>query len=105
MTGQHTKTLKVFESLQSGDEIELTHVVKVGLREWKTKTVGTVVSAERRRHGLHHERNFDDKAFSDLIILKLSDGSLTTVMLDEFSVLKRLQSDPDIDGSIGENRK
>ena len=82
-------TLRVFESLQPGDKVELQHEVKVGFQKWMTTTAGEVVDAKRRRHGLHHQRNFDDKAFSDVIVLKQEDGSLTTVTLDEFSVLKK----------------
>ena len=90
MPTQHDATLKVFEQLQPGDRIELEHEVKVGFRSWRTKTTGEVVSAQRRRHGLRYQRNFDDKAFSDVIVLKREDGELTTVTLDEFSVLRPL---------------
>jgi hypothetical protein len=82
--------LKVFESLEPGDRVELQHEVKVGFRTWQTTTVGTVVSKGRRRHGLHFRRNHDDKVFSDQIVLRRDSGELTTVTLDEFSVLKKL---------------
>ena len=88
----HAQTLDVFHSLQPGDRVELEHVVKVGFRSWNTRTVGSVVSTERQRHSLHYNRNFDDKVFSDLILLKRDDGELTTVTLDEFSTLKLLGS-------------
>ena len=52
--------------------------------------MGTVVSTERGRHGLHFRRNFDDKVFSDFILLRRDDGELTTVALDEFTTLRRL---------------
>ena len=84
--------LKIYSSLQPGDRVELKHEVKVGFRRWTTVTVGTVVRTERRRHSLHHRRNFDDKVFSDLIVLRRDDGELTTVTLDEFSELKKLPS-------------
>jgi hypothetical protein len=83
-------SLTVFEQLAPGDRVEVIHEVKVGFRTWHTTTVGTVVRTERRRHGLHYRRNFDDKAFSDIIILTRADGELTTVTLDEFTDLKRL---------------
>jgi hypothetical protein len=86
----YLKTLEVYEKLQPGDRVELTHDVKVGFRGWKTTTVGTVVEKQRRRHSLHFNRNYDDKVFSDVIVLRRDDGELTTVTLDEFSVLKRL---------------
>ncbi len=82
--------LKVFESLQPGDRVELQHEVRVGFRAWPSTTVGTVVAAERRRHGLHFRRNGDDKVFSDVIVLRREDGELTTVTLDEFSILKKI---------------
>jgi len=90
MATQHEETLKVFERLQPGDQIELEHDIKVGFKTWQSKTVGKVVSVERRRHSLHHQRNFDDKVFSDVITLQRQDGELTTVTLDEFSILRKL---------------
>ena len=78
----------VFEELSPGDRVEVEHLVTVGLRNWKKKTVGTVVRTERVRHGLHYRRNFDDKVFSDTILLRLPDGELTTITLDEFTELR-----------------
>jgi len=86
----YPQTLEVFESLQPGDRVEVVHDVKVGFRSWKYKTVGTVVKKERRRHSLHFNRNYDDKVFSDIVVLRRDDGELTTVTLDEFSELKKL---------------
>jgi hypothetical protein len=56
--------------------------------------VGTVVRGERRRHGLHRDRNFDDKVFSDVLVLRRDDGELTTVTMDDFSQLSKLASAP-----------
>jgi hypothetical protein len=76
--------------LQPGDHVEIEHEVKVGWRVWRSTTRGTVVSIDRRRHGLHTDRNFDDKVYSDVVILRRDNGELTTVALDEFSVVKKL---------------
>ena len=83
-------TRKLFAQLVPGDRIELVHEVKVGLKRWPSTIVGTVERTERRRHGLHFRRNMDDKVFSDLIVLKTGDGSLTTVTIDEFTELRRI---------------
>jgi hypothetical protein len=83
-------TREAINELKPGDRVEVMHEVKVGSKAWTTKTVGEVVKFERRRHGLHFRRNVDDKAFSDLIVLRLADGSLTTVTMDEFSHLRRV---------------
>ncbi len=92
MNSTQQASLQVFETLKPGDRVELQHEVKVGFRDWQATAEGTVVRAERRRHGLHHRRNFDDKVFSDIIVLRRDDGELTTVTLDEFSVLKKLSA-------------
>jgi hypothetical protein len=88
----YAQTIETYRSLQPGDRVELTHQVQVGFRTWTTTTVGTVSGKQRRRHGLHFRRNFDDKVFSDTIVLELDDGELTAVTLDEFSELKKLST-------------
>ncbi|MGW8256862.1 MAG: hypothetical protein ACWGMZ_05195 [Thermoguttaceae bacterium] len=86
-SASHTRTL--FDELKPGDRISVEHTVTVGQRDWSTMTYGTVLRTERRRHGLHFRRNFDDKVFSDTIILELPDGELTAVTVDEFTLLRR----------------
>ena len=54
------------------------------------KSVGQSSAPNGGRHGLHFRRNFDDKVFSDFILLRRDDGELTTVALDEFTTLRRL---------------
>ena len=81
--------LELFEELVPGDRVEVEHLVTVGSRKWRTKTVGTVVRTERMQHGLHFRRSYDDKVFSDVILLRLPDGELTAVTLDEFTMLRR----------------
>ncbi len=87
----YPQAVEVFQRLKPGDRVEVVHEVKVGFRRWTTTTRGTVVSTERRRHSLHFNRNFDDKVFSDVIVLRRDDGELTTVTLDEFSDIRVLE--------------
>lgn len=88
----YPQTLEVYQELKPGDRVEVQHEVKVGFRSWMATTVGTVVRKERRRHSLHFNRNFDDKVYSDVLVLQRDDGELTTVTLDEFSELTKLES-------------
>jgi hypothetical protein len=76
--------------LTPGVRVEFTHEVKVGMQVWTTKTAGEVLRIERRRHGVHFRRNPDDKVFSDLVVLRQADGSLTTITIDEFTQLRVL---------------
>jgi len=93
MLVQSDKPALAFEALRPGDRIEVEHLITVGMKEWMRRTIGTVVGTERRRHGLHFDRSFDDKVYSDVIVLRLSDGELTTVTMDEFTVLRPASSD------------
>lgn len=88
--GAVTTTREVFDSLKAGDKIELEHEVKIGLTIWKTVTKGEVIEIRRRRHGLHFRRNTDDKVYSDEILIRRDTGELTTLTLDEFSLLKKI---------------
>jgi hypothetical protein len=77
------------DQLKSEDRVEVERVVTVGQKIWIDKTCGTVVRTERRRHGMHVQRNHDDKVYSDEILLELPDGELTTVAVDEFTTIRR----------------
>ena len=83
-----SSTHTLFDELKPGDRIEVEHNVTVGRNSWPAKTYGTVLRTERRRHGLHHRRNFDDKVFSDTILLELPDGELTAIAVDEYTTLR-----------------
>ncbi len=90
-----------FEDLRPGDRVEIEHQVTVGVQTWTTKTTGIVVRRERRRHGLHFRRTLDDKVFSDLVVLRLDGGELTTITLDEFTVLRSPHPGPLPNGEGG----
>jgi hypothetical protein len=90
VTSMLSQSRALFDELKPGERVEIDHLVTVGPSHWHTQTSGTVLRTERRRHGLHFRRNFDDKVFSDVILLELPDGELTTVTLDEFTTLRRV---------------
>lgn len=81
---------RVFSTLAPDDQIEVEHLVTVGARQWKTITRGRVLRTQRKRHGEHFRRNWDDKVFSDVVVLAKADGELTWITIDEFTVIRRL---------------
>jgi hypothetical protein len=87
-------TVARFEDIRPGDRLRITQRVKVGLKIWSTEFEGTVKNTERRRTGLHVQRNFDDKVYADVILLARDVGQgvegETTVVLDEFTRLEKL---------------
>jgi hypothetical protein len=90
MTADSSAVRGQFDELKVGDHVEVEHLVTVGQKSWTAKTSGTVVRTERRRHGLHFQRNFDDKVFSDTVLLELPDGELTSVAIDEFTTIRHV---------------
>ena len=89
MTTSYSQVRAQFDELKVGDRVEVEHIVTVGQKSWTTKTCGTVVRAKRQRHGLHYQRSGDDKVFSDVILLELPDGELTTLTVNEFTTIRR----------------
>jgi hypothetical protein len=89
MTTSQSQVRAQFDELKVGDRVEVEHLVTVGQKSWTAKTCGTVVRIERRRHGLHFQRSYDDKVFSDVVLLELPDGELTAVTMDEFTMIRR----------------
>lgn len=87
-------TLARFEDLHPGDRLRVTQRVKVGFKIWSTEFTGTVKKIERRRSGLHVQRNFDDKVYADVILMARDVGEgaegETTVVMDEFTRLEKL---------------
>jgi hypothetical protein len=92
MTQEEAQSRKLYTELKEGDRIEIVHTIIVGNKRWSTTTEGTVVRTERRKHGLHFRRNPDDKVFSDIIIMRLDDGEMTTATMDEFTVIRRVSA-------------
>jgi hypothetical protein len=84
-------TLIPFEELKTGVRVKITQRIKVGLKIWTTTVSGTVEKIERRREGLIVKRNFDDKAFADVILLKKDGpaGDETTITMDEWTKVER----------------
>jgi hypothetical protein len=79
----------LFDELKPGDRIEVEHMVTVGRRSWPSRTLGTVVRTERRHHELHPHGHPHRARASNSILLELSDGELTTVAVDDSTLLRR----------------
>jgi len=93
--GPLDQSRRVFYELHAGDRVEVDHEVKVGQQSWRVQTSGVVEKIRRERRGLHFDRNRDDKHFSDCLTLRLDDGSLSTITLDGFTQLRRLEAASD----------
>jgi hypothetical protein len=80
-----------FEELKPGDRIAVEQTVTAGANTRRAKTVGRVVRTERCRQAVPCQHAPRQEIFSRLILLELPDGELTTVTVDESTVLHRAE--------------
>jgi hypothetical protein len=78
-----------FDQLKPGDRIEVQGSVVVDGESRPEKICGTVVRTEHRGHGPPCGVSRAETPRSDVILLELCDGELTTVTVDESTVLRR----------------
>lgn len=90
MSSAQITPYEAYSLLAPGDQVKITHEIKIGLKKWETVTTGTVERMDRRRHGLHFRRNHDDKVFSDILILRRADGEQTTITVDEYTRIEKI---------------
>ena len=85
---------QLYIDLQPNDRVEVMHQIKIGFREHTSRVQGTVVNKDRRESGIDsgYRRNFDDKYWFDHLVLRKEDGELTTVTIDEYTELRRLET-------------
>ena len=86
----YAQTLQAYHALQVGDQVEITHDVKVGFRRWKTTSSGTVVRTARRAAQPPLSSECRRSRVSRSARAAPDDGQRTTVTLDEFTELKVL---------------
>lgn len=81
---------RLYLELQPGDRVHVVHHMKIGFREYESRTSGIVVSKERRECGMEGgwRRNWDDRYWFDHLVLRKDDGELTTVTIDEYTEIQ-----------------
>ncbi len=78
-----------FDELKPGDRITVRQTLTIAQKSQTVTTTGKVIRTERSRHGPRCQCTLDDKTISDRILLELPDGELTTITMDELTVLQR----------------
>ena len=89
MDNSTSDTRTLFDELKPGDRIEVERTVAAGQQSRTALTKGTVVRTEHRWHG-PHTRESDDGVPGDTILLEMPDGELTSIGVDESTVLRRV---------------
>ena len=77
------------KSLKAGDRVTVTQTIRVGARQWQTTVSGTFRLANYLATGLATERVREDDIVVPVLHFTKDNGELTSVTLDEHSVVLR----------------
>lgn len=78
------------KELVPGVKVEVVQQIPHRDRVWTNTVVGTIVAYEQRQTGSWFAHARSDKLWLDRLILRKADGEVTTLNLDEYSVVKVL---------------
>lgn len=77
--------------LVPGAKVKVTQQIAARNYALATPIEGTIVAYEQRTTGSWFAHSKDDKLWLDRLVLKLKDGEITTLNLDDYSVVEILQ--------------
>lgn len=83
------------DRLRPGARVKVTQQIAGRDYAWTTETTGTVISYRQRPTGSWFAHSRDDKLWLDRLELRLDDGELTNLNLDEFSRIDFEKDAPD----------
>src|SRR5258708_5854656 len=73
------------KQLTPGAQVVVTQQIPHRNRTWTNEVRGTVVSYQQKQTGSWYAHSKDDKLWLDRLTLKMPDGELLTLNLDEYS--------------------
>jgi len=79
------------KQLVPGAKVKVIQQIAARNYSWNSETSGTVVEFRQKQTGSWYAHSKDDKLWLDRLTLRKDDGEITTLNLDEFSVV-RVQS-------------
>jgi hypothetical protein len=74
--------------LVPGAKVKVVQQIAARNYSFSSETSGTVVEFQQQQTGSWYAHSKDDKLWLDRLTVKKADGELTTLNLDEFSVVK-----------------
>jgi hypothetical protein len=74
--------------LVPGARVKITQQIAARNYSWASEVRGTVVEYSQQQTGSWYAHSKDDKLWLDRLTLQKTDGEITTLNLDEFSVIQ-----------------
>jgi hypothetical protein len=75
------------KQLVPGARVKVVQQIAARDYSWNSETSGTIVEYEQQPTGSWYAHSKDDKLWLDRLTLRKPDGEITTLNLDEFSVV------------------
>ena len=76
------------KQLVPGAKVKVIQQIAARNYSWNSETSGTVMEFEQQPTGSWFAHSKDDRLWLDRLTLRKADGEITTLNLDEFSVVK-----------------
>jgi hypothetical protein len=80
------------KQLVPGASVKIIQQIAARDYSWHSETAGTIMEYQQQPTGSWYAHSKDDKLWLDRLTLRKSDGELITLNLDEFSVVKIVQT-------------
>jgi len=82
--------LEIRNKLVPGARVKVIQQIAARNYTWATEITGTIVDFAQKETGSWFAHSRDDKLWLDRLLLRKEDGELTTLILDDYSVLEVL---------------
>jgi hypothetical protein len=82
------------KNLRPGVRVKVTQQIPARDYTWTTDVTGTVVGYEQKQTGSWFAHSKNDKLWLDRLLIRKTDGELTTLNLDDFSHIEILAEEP-----------
>ena len=80
------------DKLQPGARVKITQQIAARDYSWASDVSGTIVSFAQEPTGSWYAHGQDDKLWLDRLKLRMDDGEITTLNLDEFTHVEILKN-------------
>mgnify|MGYP005844871551 CR=1 FL=1 len=87
--------IEIRKRLRPGAKVRVTQQIAARNYALAAPVEGTVVSFEQKTTGSWFAHGRDDKLWLDRLVLRKSDGEISTLNLDDYSVVDLVQPAPD----------
>ena len=80
------------KKLVPGARVKVTQQIAARDYTWTTTVTGTIIEYGQKETGSWYAHSRDDKLWLDRLVLRKDDGEMTTLNLDEYSVVEVLSA-------------